>query len=104
MLLLTSGRYVDIATNRAKYHALQRHGPAPDTEHRALYALADIIYRFCDKDGNPRHGWTEYDYAFYGYTLADIQRASDWSDTVKPDTLDSCRRSGAAMMWKFPNH
>ena len=45
MLVLPSGRIVDITANRAKYHALRRPGIAADAEHRALYALIDIVYR-----------------------------------------------------------
>ncbi|MDH5484552.1 MAG: hypothetical protein OEY43_04875 [Gammaproteobacteria bacterium] len=80
MLLLASGRVVDISTARSKYHALKQHGPAANAGHRALYGLVDIIYRLRDDDGEPRRGWTEYDYIFSGHTLADIHQADDWND------------------------
>lgn len=80
MLLLPSGRVVDLSTDRAKYHALRNHGPEPTAPHRALYPLVDVIYRRRDGQGNPRRGWTEYDYEFSGYTLGNIEQAPDWSD------------------------
>lgn len=83
MLSLVSGRVVSLSVDRAKYHALQHRGPAPDAYHRALYKLVDVIYRKRNDDGSPRRGWTEHDYEFSGYTLADIYQANDWSDTDK---------------------
>jgi hypothetical protein len=83
MLILPSGRVVGLATDRAKYHALRQPGPGPDSAHRELYGLVDVIYRLRDADGIPRRGWTEYDYYFSGYTLADIRRAADWSEDDK---------------------
>ena len=85
MLLLTSGRIIDLVTDRAKYHALENNGPQPDVEHKALYALVDIVYRHRDDNGNPKRGWTEFDFDFSGYTLADIPKAMDWSDAEKAE-------------------
>jgi len=85
MLLLTSGRLVDLSTERSKYHALKHHGPLPDAEHKALYCLVDVIYRYRDDNGTPRQGWTEYDYVFSGYTLADINQANDWTYEEKSE-------------------
>jgi len=85
MLLLASGRAVDLSTQRAKFHALRLHGPAVDAEHRALYGLVDVIVRHRDEHGVPRCGWTEYDYVYSGYTLGDIQLADDWSDKEKSE-------------------
>ncbi len=83
MLLLPSGRIVDLSTDRAKYHALRQQGPDPSAPHRSLYPLVDVIYRRCDSQGTPRRGWTEYDYVFSGYTLADIEQAPEWPDADK---------------------
>ncbi|MDH5425654.1 MAG: hypothetical protein OEY29_11725 [Gammaproteobacteria bacterium] len=85
MLLLASGRAVDISTARSKFNALRHKGPAPDAGHRALYVLVDVVYRLRDADGNIKRGWTEYDYTFSGYTLADIHLADDWSDEDKSE-------------------
>lgn len=83
MLHLAGGRVISLSVDRAKYHALHHRGPGPDAEHRALYPLVDVLYRKRDPDGTPRRGWTEHDYEFSGYTLADIYRADDWSDADK---------------------
>jgi len=83
MLLLSTGRIIDLSTDRAKYHALKQHGPLPGAAHRDLYSLIDIIYRHRNAQGDPRLGWTEYDYDFSAYTLADIHLATDWSETEK---------------------
>ncbi|MCW8932666.1 MAG: hypothetical protein OQL19_20825, partial [Gammaproteobacteria bacterium] len=85
MLILTTGRIVDLSTERCKYHALKYHGPAPDADHKLLYSLVDIIYRFRDKDGIPKRGSTEYDYIYSGYTLADVFKANDWTDIEKKE-------------------
>ena len=83
MLTLPSGRVVGLSTERAKYHALRQPGPGPKSIHRELYALVDVIYRYVDAAGVPRRGWTEYDYHYSGYTLADIRVARDWSEADK---------------------
>jgi hypothetical protein len=83
MLILPSGRVVDLATDRAKYHTLRRPGVGPASPHRELYGLVDVLYRHRDAEGNPRRGWTEYDYRFSGYTLAEIRRAPDWPEADK---------------------
>lgn len=88
MLILSSGRVVDISTDRARYHALKQPGPAVDAKHRALYALVDIIYRHRDEDGIPKKGWTEYDYVFSGYTLGDLYQAGDWNHQEKKELLN----------------
>jgi hypothetical protein len=85
MQILTSGRIVDISTDRAKYHALKHNGPLPESEYKALYHLVDIVYRLRDNEGMPKRGWTEYDYIFSGYTLADIYKIKDWSHDEKSD-------------------
>jgi len=87
MLLLSTGRAIDISTDRSKYHALKHHGPAPNAGHRALYSLVDVVYRLHDENNTPRRGWTEYDYHFSGYTLANIHQADDWSDKEKAELL-----------------
>ena len=76
MLLLSNGRVVDISVARAKYHALKQQGPLPDAEHRALYCLVDIVFRLCDENDNPKRNWTEYDYNYSGFTLANIHKAN----------------------------
>ena len=88
MLTLSSGRIVDISTDRAKYHALNNRGPAADAEHRTLYSLVDIIYRHRDKDDITKTGWTEYDYVFSGYTLANLYQIKDWSHHEKSELLN----------------
>jgi len=85
MLVLSSGRVIDLLTSRAKYHALKNNGPQQEAEHKALYTLVDIIYRNRDENGKPKLGWTEYDYVFSGYTLADIHLAKDWSQAEKAE-------------------
>ena len=85
MLLLSSGRAVDLSTHRAKYHALRLRGPAVNAQHRALYALVDVIIRHKDDNDLPRSGWTEFDYVYSGYTLATIHREVDWSDAEKSE-------------------
>lgn len=83
MLSLPSGRVVDLSTDRAKYHALRRPGPAPTVPHGDLYPLVDVIYRLRDGEGDPCTGWTEHDYRFSGYTISDIPAAADWSEADK---------------------
>ena len=85
MLILTTGRIVDLSTQRSKYHALKHPGPGPDVAHKALYPLVDVIYRLSDENGIPKRGWTEYDYVYSGYTLADIYKSEDWSDIEKDE-------------------
>jgi len=87
MLILSTGRAIDISTDRSKYHALKQRGPAPNAEHRALYSLVDVVYRLRDDNDKPKRGWTEYDYRFAGYTLANIHLADDWSDKEKAELL-----------------
>jgi len=83
MMVLPSGRIVDLSTNRSKYHALRQMGTGPASAHRELYSLVDIIYRKTDDEGNPKRGWTEHDYEFSGYTLETVRFATDWSDEEK---------------------
>lgn len=83
MLRLPSGRIIDLATNRAKYHALRTPGVGPSVPHRALFSLVDVIIRHLDDEGVPRRGWTEYDYDFSGYTLESVRFAKDWSPEDK---------------------
>ena len=58
-------------------------GAGPASAHRELYSLVDILYRKTDESGEPRRGWTEYDYKFSGYTLETVRFASDWSEQDK---------------------
>lgn len=83
MLVLTSGRHIDLSTDRSKHHALRQPGVGPAASHRQLYSLVDIIYRRTDDEGNPKLGWTEYDYDFSGYTLDTVRYASDWTEADK---------------------
>lgn len=83
MLLLSSGLVVDLSTNRARYHALRKRHHGSQVKHWDLYPLVDIIIRHTDSSGQIKRGWTEYDYHFSGYTLADIHLLSDWSQQDK---------------------
>ena len=83
MLLLPSGLAVGLSTNRAKYHALRKRHHGSKVKHWDLYPLVDIIIRHIDASGEIRRGWTEYDYHFSGYTLADIHLLTDWSSEDK---------------------
>lgn len=83
MLVLPSGRVVDLSTDRSRYHALRQAGVGPAAEHPALYGLVDVVYRYRDDDGTPRQGWTEYDYVFSGYTLDSVRHAADWPEADK---------------------
>lgn len=83
MIILPSGRIVDLSCNRSKYHALRHGGVGPDSEHRKLYSLVDIIYRHSNEWGKPKTGWTEYDYDYSGYTLDTVRLAVDWSEEDK---------------------
>lgn len=87
MLVLPSGKVIDISTDRSKYHALRQPGVGPASPHQALYMLVDVVYRYRDDGGTPRRGWTEYDYEFSGYTLESVRDATDWPDADKV-TLD----------------
>jgi hypothetical protein len=87
MLTLPDGRVIGLSTDRSKYHALRQQGVikavAPASAHRKLYSLVDIIYRRLDEAGDPKRGWTEYDYEFSGYTLDTVRFADDWSEDDK---------------------
>lgn len=87
MLLLSNDRAIDISIARAKYHALRQQGPAPDAEHRALYCLVDIVFRLYDDNGKPRRGWTEYDYKYSGFTLANIHKENHLNEEDKATIL-----------------
>lgn len=78
MLLLPSGKAIELSANRAKYHALRRPGPNSHSPHQELYGLVDILYRKQDADGSIRRGWTEYEIDYSPYTLADFNQAPDW--------------------------
>jgi hypothetical protein len=96
MLTLPSAKVVDLSTDRAKYHALHLEpGTAPglQAEHRHLHPLVDVIERQVDEGGVPRRGWTEHDYSFTGYTLADIRLASNWPECDKIALLDWARKA-----------
>ena len=83
MMVLPSGRVIDLSTDRAKYHALRQRGVSAASAHRKLYSLVDIIYRRVDDAGKPKRGWSEYDYYFSGYTLDTVRFANDWSEKDK---------------------
>lgn len=83
MIVLPSGRLIDLSTDRAKYHALRQHDVSSTSAHRKLYALVDIVYRRTDNAGNPKRGWSEYDYEFSGYTLDTVRFAEDWAEQDK---------------------
>lgn len=83
MLVLPSGRVIDITAGRAKYHAMRQPGPGPASPHRELYALVDVVYRRRDDNGNPRSGWTEYDYEFSGHTLESLRLDTEWPESDK---------------------
>lgn len=83
MIVLPSGRVVDLSTDRAKYHALRQSEIGAASTHRKLYSLVDIIYRRLDDAGIPKRGWSEYDYYFSGYTLDTVRFAQDWSEEDK---------------------
>jgi hypothetical protein len=87
MLRLPSGRVVDLSTDRARYHALRQPGVGPCADHSQLYALVDVVFRHVDEQGTPSRGWTEYDYHYSGYTLADMRRARDWTEADKAAVL-----------------
>ena len=80
MMILPSGRIIDLSSQRSKYHALRQGGVGLDSTHRNLYALVDIIYRQKNEAGKPKMGWTEFDYHYSGYTLDTVRLATDWSD------------------------
>lgn len=79
MLILPSGRVVDLSTDRAKYHALRKQGPWYSGRCTDLYPLVDIIIRYIDTSGSVRRGLTEYDYEYSGYTIADLRDAKEWT-------------------------
>ena len=83
MMILPSGRIIDLSTHRSKYHALRNGAVGPNSTHRKLYALVDIIYRHLNESGKAKMGWTEYDYDYSGYTLDTVRHAIDWSDEDK---------------------
>ena len=87
MIVLPSGRIVDLSTDRSKHHALRQQGVTalvcPVSAHRKLYPLVDIIYRRPGEAGKPKRGWTEYDYEYSGYTLDTVRFASDWTEEDK---------------------
>ena len=83
MIILPSGRVVDLSSHRSKYHALRIAGVDLNSAHRQLYGLIDIVYRKLNEAGKPKLGWTEFDYQYSGYTLDTVRKAGDWSDEDK---------------------
>lgn len=83
MLILPSGKVIDISTDRARYHALRQPGVGPASAHRELYALVDVVNRHRDENGIPRRGWTEYDYTYSGHTLDSVRLDPAWSAADK---------------------
>jgi len=95
MLVLSSGKIVDLSTDRAKYHALRKPGGVNKTsEHRALYSVVDIICRYKNNDGIPCRGWTEYDFHYSGATLSSLRLDTDWSDDEKQEILRWAQQPG----------
>ena len=94
MMVLPSGRIIDLSTDRSKYHALRQQGVCPASAHRKLYPLVDIIYRRLDDEGNPKRGWTEHDYEFSGYTLDTVRFASDWTEEDKTALCNWIQQDG----------
>ena len=88
MIILPSGRVVDLSSHRSKYHALRLGKVDLDSAHRQLYGLVDIIYRELNEAGKPKMGWTEFDYQYSGYTLDTVRKAEDWSDEDKSTLLN----------------
>lgn len=82
-MVLPSGRVIGLSINRTKHHALRQQDVGPASAHRKLYPLVDIIYRKIDEHGNPKRGWTEYDYSYSGYTLDTVRFATDWNEADK---------------------
>ena len=83
MIILPSGRVVDLSSHRSKYHALRIGEVGLGSTHRHLYSLVDIIYRELNEAGKPKMGWTEFDYQYSGYTLDSVREAADWCDEDK---------------------
>lgn len=83
MMILPSGRIIDLSTHRSKYHAVRNGTIGPNANHRKLYALVDIIYRHLNESGKAKTGWTEYDYDYSGYTLYSVRHAIDWPEEDK---------------------
>ncbi|MDH5257339.1 MAG: hypothetical protein OEX07_05010, partial [Gammaproteobacteria bacterium] len=83
MLILPSGKIIDLSTDRAKYHALRDPGITSESAHRALYAVVDVVNRHKNIDDMPCRGWTEFDYHYSGYTIASIRLSENWSDEDK---------------------
>lgn len=83
MLLLPSGKVIDLSTNRSKHHALRHQGVESTSAHSQLYSLVDIIYRHIGESGNVKMGWTEYDYDYSGYTLDSVRFVNDWTEEDK---------------------
>jgi len=83
MLRLPSGRVVDIAIDRARHHALRCRGLGQGASHDQLHALVDVVFRNLDESGEPCLGWTEFDYTYSGYILAQIPLLKDWPEADK---------------------
>jgi hypothetical protein len=90
MIVLPSGKTIDLSTDRSRYHALRQSEVCPTSTHRKLYSLVDIIYRRIDESGNAKRGWTEYDYDFSGYTLDTVRSANEWSEDDKAALFKWC--------------
>ena len=88
MIILPSGRVVDLSSHRSKYHALRIAGVGLDSPHRQLYGLIDVIYRKLNEVGRPKMGWSEFDYQYSGYTLDTVRKAEDWSNEDKSALLN----------------
>jgi len=79
MLILPSGMVVDLSADRARFHALRKQGAWESGRCSDLYPLVDVVIRYRDQDGIVCRGWTEYDYEYSGYTIADLHHAQDWT-------------------------
>lgn len=74
MPVMPSGRYVDIMSERARYHAArQRIRVTEKTPHHHLYPLIDILV---EQDS----GGSDKSFGFSGYTLANLNWIGQWPD------------------------
>ena len=76
MIKLPSGRIAGITSIRARHHALRLNRTVmPETPHRDLYRLVDIL------DARPDNQWLPGDcsYCFSGHTLDELPALAEWS-------------------------
>jgi hypothetical protein len=87
MPVLPSGRFIEIMSERARYHAVRlRLRVTQSTPHKHLYPLVDILME-CpqgNKDGGSAFG-------FSGYTLSQMNRLDEWEECDRRFFLDWIR-------------